>query len=63
MKIRGAWHFGIQWATIRYLVVCLVALSGMLFGSLILHDAEVALILAGTGYIGTRILVFVLYRE
>jgi len=63
MKIRGAWHFGIQWATIRYLVVCLVALSGMLFGSLILHDAELALILAFAGYIGARILLWVLYRE
>ena len=63
MKIRGSWYFGIQWATLRYLVVCLVALAGMLFGSLVLQDMEVALILAFAGYIGARILLWVLYKE
>lgn len=63
MNIRGSWHFGIQWATLRYLVVCLVAFTGMLFGSLVLHDTDLALILAFAGYIGARILLWVLYKE
>ncbi|HOJ95214.1 MAG TPA: hypothetical protein PK024_00020 [Methanospirillum sp.] len=63
MGIRGSWHVSIQWATIRYLLVCLIALIGMLLGSLVLKDTWIGLILGFTGYIVARIILLLIYGE
>lgn len=63
MGIRGSWHVSIQWATIRYLLVCLIALIGMLLGSMVLQDPWIGLVLAFTGYIVARIILMARYGE
>lgn len=62
-KIKGSFHFRIEWATLRYLIVCAVALGGALFGQLVIGDYEYALILAFGGYIIARVLLWIYYKE
>ncbi len=62
-KITGSFHFKINWATLRYIVVCAVALVGALFGQFVLGDYELAILLAFGGYIVARVLLWVIYKE
>lgn len=63
VKISGSFQFRINWATIRYMGVCAVALGGALFGQFVLGDYQLAVILAFGGYIVARLLLWVIYRE
>jgi hypothetical protein len=63
VKITGSFQFKINWATIRYLGVCAVALGGALLGQFVLGDYELAIILAFGGYIVVRVLLWVFYKE
>ena len=63
VKISGSFQFRINWATIRYMGVCAVALGGALFGQFVLGDYQLAVVLAFGGYIVARLLLWVIYRE
>lgn len=45
------------------LLVCLIALIGMLLGSMVLKDPWIGLILAFSGYIVARLIFLVRYGE
>ena len=63
VKSRGSFHFSIEWATLRYLVVCLIAFLGMIIGSVVLNDYEIGMLMAFGGYIIARVLLWIFYKE
>ncbi len=63
VKVKGSFQFKINWSTIRYLMVCAIAIGAMLFGSFMIGDKDVALLFAFAGYIIARVLLWIYYRE